>query len=122
MTGVIGLRVRHNGWIGVDLDGTLARNDEGIAVNEGIGSPIPAMVARVKLWLEQGWEVRVVTARVSTNLPKTYRDHQQRLICAWTEEVFGTFLYATSEKDFGMLELWDDRARRVETNTGRVLE
>lgn len=118
----VGVRWRHNGWIGVDLDGTLSLHEANLSVPDAIGPPVPAMVARVKLWLEQGWEVRVVTPRVSTNLPKAFRDHQQRLICAWTEEVFGTFLFATSEKDFNMLELWDDRARRVEHNTGRLLE
>ena len=46
------------GWIGVDLDGTLAEY-HGWKGSEHIGSPLPAMLARVKTWLEQGIEVRV---------------------------------------------------------------
>ena len=51
-------------WIGVDLDGTLARYEQ----YEGpmsIGEPIPEMVDRVKAWLAAGREVRIFTARVS---------------------------------------------------------
>lgn len=114
-------RIRHNGWIGVDLDGTLSMHEQGLRVNDEIGAPIPIMVERVKSWLRQGWEVRIVSARVSSGLPKEFRDKQQKLICAWTEEHVGTMLMAVAEKDFGMLELWDDRARRVEHNTGRIL-
>lgn len=46
-------------WIGVDLDGTLARTTRGDGVK--IGPPIPAMVARVANWLRQGKRVRVLT-------------------------------------------------------------
>ncbi len=53
-----------NGWIGVDLDGTLAQYD-GWKGPDNIGDPIPLMVGRVKEWLEAGHEVRVFTARVS---------------------------------------------------------
>ena len=49
------------GWIGVDLDGTLAFYQ---GWNEGkIGDPVPVMLARVKGWLAEGVEVRIVTAR-----------------------------------------------------------
>ena len=39
----------HKGWIGVDLDGTLAEYHgwQGI---EHIGEPIPKMMARVRRW------------------------------------------------------------------------
>ena len=52
------------GWIGVDLDGTLAE-DNGYDGPTDIGPPVPGMVERVKEWLAKGREVRVVTARVS---------------------------------------------------------
>ena len=39
-----------NGWIGVDLDGTLAHY-EGWQGETHIGAPISAMVERVKRWL-----------------------------------------------------------------------
>lgn len=119
MSEVVGVRTHSSGWIGVDLDGTLSQHHDGLNVNEAIGPPVPEMVARIQMWLQLGWEVRVVTARVSSGLPKEYRDKQQKLICAWTEEHVGTMLLATSEKDYNMLELWDDRAWRVERNTGR---
>jgi hypothetical protein len=52
-----------NGWIGVDLDGTLAHY-EGWKGQEHIGEPIAPMVERVKGWLAEGREVRIFTARV----------------------------------------------------------
>ncbi len=53
-----------NGWIGVDLDGTLARYDGWVGVMH-VGDPVPAMLDRVQRWLEQGLDVRIFTARVS---------------------------------------------------------
>jgi hypothetical protein len=114
-------RVRTNGWIGVDLDGTLSLHEENLVIGKEIGGPVPVMVDRVRSWLRQGWEVRIVTARVSSNLPQGFRDIQKELIKTWTRLYVGTELEAVSEKDFNMLELWDDRARRVEANTGRII-
>jgi hypothetical protein len=51
------------GWIGVDLDGTLAEWKEPYDVLQ-IGPPIPAMIERVKDWLAEGQDVRIFTARV----------------------------------------------------------
>jgi hypothetical protein len=52
-----------DGWIGVDLNGTLAEYHGW--VNEcHIGKPIPAMVERVRQWLDCGVDVRIFTARV----------------------------------------------------------
>lgn len=115
------VRFKLNGWIGVDLDGTLSLHEQGLNVNKEIGDPIPIMAERVKSWLRQGWEVRIMTARVSSKLPEVYRDEQRKLISAWTKVHIGTALPAVSEKDFNMLEVWDDRARRVEHNTGRII-
>ena len=44
---------QQNGWIGVDLDGTLAHY-EGWKGIEHIGAPVPAMLERVKNWLAEG--------------------------------------------------------------------
>ena len=52
-----------HGWIGVDLDGTLATFDA--SDPDVVGPPIPAMVQRVKRWLQEGREVRIVTARAA---------------------------------------------------------
>lgn len=101
-----------SGWIGVDLDGTLAEYHgwQGI---EHIGKPVPAMVERVKNWLAEGREVRIFTARVFTGDLLAIK-----AIEAWCQEHIGTVLKVTSVKDFGMIELWDDRAVRVVPNTG----
>lgn len=97
-------------WIGVDLDGTLAEHHGQM---NGIGDPIPSMVNRVKRWLEQGREVRIMTARAG--------DSQQiPIIRAWLKKNGLDGLTITNKKDNAMAQLWDDKARRVERNTGRV--
>jgi hypothetical protein len=55
------------GWIGVDLDGTLAYYDpEADFDPEKVGPPVPKMVARVKRWLAEGKTVKILTARVAS--------------------------------------------------------
>lgn len=99
-----------SGWIGVDLDGTLAH----YARNTGfdIGDPIEPMAERVRLWIREGRDVRIFTARASVAvlIPE---------ISEWCVKHLGTALPVTNVKDFGMVELWDDRAVQVEMNTGR---
>lgn len=101
------------GWIGVDLDGTLAHYDGWKGV-EHIGPPVPAMVDRVKAWRAEGREVRIFTARVHDRTTSTVA-----VIHDWCETHLGERLPVTNVKDFGMVELWDDRAVAVEINTGR---
>lgn len=105
------------GWIGVDLDGTLAKYDcwRGAA---HIGEPVEPMVARVKKWLAEGHEVRIYTARVCHD-PS---GHIASLIQDWTEEHIGVRLAVTSSKDYQMLFCVDDRAKQVIPNTGVFLE
>lgn len=118
------------GHILVDLDGTLARYE---GWNDGvIGAPIPAMVERVKQWLAEGKEVRIFTARVTLD-PTKYSAESGRFaddefvaeataaIQDWCEFHIGARLAVTNVKDFDMLELYDDRAFRVEKNTGRIV-
>jgi len=108
----------NGGWVGVDLDGTLAHYDEWRGPGH-VGAPIPRMVERVKEWLRQGIEVRIVTARVSGD----NEDHIRigaTAIGAWCVQHIGAPLPITNMKDFGMVELWDDRAVQVEKNTGRT--
>lgn len=106
------------GWIGVDLDGTLAHYDGWKGV-EHIGAPVPAMVARVKRWLSEGREVRVFTARVSG--PHHEAREVEARVKAWCLAHVGQELSVTCTKDYAMVELWDDRAVSVEENTGRAL-
>lgn len=118
------------GWIGVDLDGTLARFEEGQPRDPSfIGEPIPRMVARVKEWLAAGEEVRIVTARADGGLAaiaagdmagEMYRDVElcAGFVTAWCLEHLGVALKVTAAKDYAMRQLWDDRAVQVLPNTG----
>lgn len=102
-----------SGWIGVDLDGTLAYYD-GWKGPAHIGHPVPLMAERVRAWLAQGREVRIFTARAS-------RPEYVRYVEDWCKAHFGMRLAVTNTKDFGMLELWDDRCVQVQPNTGQVV-
>jgi hypothetical protein len=119
-----------SGWIGVDLDGTLAEY-HGWENSNGIGKPIPAMVERVKQWLAEGKEVRIFTARVSVDggyspesrrhADEAWRDEQTKAIDQWCLENIGRVLPITCMKDFSMIELWDDRCVQVIANTGKTV-
>jgi hypothetical protein len=108
-----------NGWIGVDLDGTLAHYDEWEGLDV-IGPPVAPMVDRVRAWLDAGIEVRIFTARVSG--PADFAAASRSLIEKWCREHIGRALPVTATKDFGMFQLWDDRAVQVECNTGRRMD
>lgn len=102
------------GWIGVDLDGTLAHYG-GWKGPDDIGAPIVPMLERVKGWLAEGRAVRIFTARAC--IPE-----QVALVKAWLLKHGLGDLEVTNVKDFGMVELWDDRAVQVVTNTGIALQ
>lgn len=102
-----------SGWIGVDLDGTLAHYD---GWGDGsIGEPIPLMMERVKKWIDNGVEVKIFTARAS-------RDEEIHKVKAWLQQHGLPDLEVTNVKDFKMIELWDDRAVQVYPNTGEALQ
>lgn len=105
-----------DGWIGVDLDGTLARYDGWVSETH-IGEPIEPMLERVRSWLADGIEVRVFTARAC----RGQDSDAVRAVEDWTERHVGRRLAVTCQKDYGMIQLWDDRAIRVEPNTGRIM-
>lgn len=104
------------GWIGVDLDGTLASWDGNWSLGE-VGKPIPLMVSRVKAWLAEGKDVRICTARLAATNPVHYKI-QWDSIQQWLREHVGQELQLTNEKDTSMVELWDDRAVQVIPDTG----
>ena len=104
------------GWVGVDLDGTLAHWVEWVH-HAAIGEPIPAMVDRVKRWLAQGRKVKIFTARMSV-ADEDMRMEIELAIRLWTLTHLGQALEATCIKDIYMIELWDDRAVQVRTNQG----
>lgn len=107
-----------NGWIGVDLDGTLAEYN-GWKGKDHIGEPIPKMAERVKNWLKNGVDVRIFTARVAGDREGNSVEATKTLIENWCIKHIGTVLPITNVKDFGMVELWDDRAIQVIPNTGK---
>lgn len=114
----------NNGWIGVDLDGTLAEY-HGWQGETHIGKPIPAMVDRVKRWIKDGKDVRIFTARVSTangNRAKSTVDEIEKAIRYWCIKHIGESLKITCSKDFDMISLWDDRCVQVVPNTGERVD
>lgn len=99
------------GWIGVDLDGTLAvYPPENGAL---IGDAIPGMAERVRKWHKDDIEVRIFTARAGSRAGV-------KQVKAWLKANELPDLMVTNVKDSGMAELWDDRAIRVIRNTGSV--
>ena len=118
----------NRGWIGVDLDGTLAHYD-GWVDETHIGEPIPLMIERVKIMLSDGWDVRIMTARadggevaLAMGNPEGAKmrdiDRITRIIQDWTEKHLGVRLPVTNRKDYGMVALYDDRAIQIIPNTG----
>lgn len=103
-------------WIGVDLDGTLAEIYGWYGV-EHVGKPIPKMVERVKKWIAEGRTVKIFTARASGD----DKDIAIPVVQKWCVENLGTSLEVVCQKDYSMVELWDDRAITVEHNMGNVM-
>jgi len=110
-----------NGWIGVDLDGTLAVYEKWQGPDK-IGEPIPKMVDRVRGWLQDGRAVRIVTARVWAPVDDASRQRDAATatiaIQDWCLAHIGVILPVTCSKDYGMIEMWDDRSIQVIPNTG----
>ena|SRR3990172_3745041 len=104
----------HKGWVGVDLDGTLAVYDHWRGIKH-IGKPIPPTVELIRDLLREGVEVRIFTARVQEG------EDAIRMIEYWCEMHIGAVLPVTDRKDFSMVYMVDDRAVTVEKNTGKVL-
>jgi len=92
----------------IDLDGTLAYYKHG---QRGIGEPIPAMLERVHAWIEDGYEIRLFTARSS--VPELEREVREWLDSHGLDKVVISNL-----KDFGTAMVIDDIAREVVPNTG----
>jgi phosphoglycolate phosphatase-like HAD superfamily hydrolase len=102
----------NGGWYAFDLDGTLAHYD-GWHGSTHVGRPVKKMVERVKQYLADGKDCRIFTARASETDPKVFEAIQK-----WCEKHIGAVLPITNMKDYGMIELWDDRAVQVVPNEG----
>lgn len=108
-----------SGWIGVDLDGTLATY-EGWQGPRHIGKPVQPMIERVKRWRSEGKEVRIFTARVGPQKDVNDAVRAREAIEQWCVKHLGEALPVTATKDFAMTELWDDRCVPVVPNTGII--
>jgi len=105
-------------WIGVDLDGTLAHWEHVENYDPTIiGAPIAPMVLRVKKLIADGYEVRIFTARVSDDGVRNI-SLVREAIQTWCQIHIGKRLPVTNIKDYGLIQLWDDRAVGVVANTG----
>jgi hypothetical protein len=94
-------------WIAVDLDGTLAEPVDHDDDPTAIGEPREEMAAQVRQWLKDGEDVRIFTARVANDPGGRIAD----AVMNWTDRHLGQRLRVTNEKDPGMRELWDDKAK-----------
>jgi hypothetical protein len=100
-------------WIAVDLDGTIATYNDTLPHDpETIGDPIPKMISRIKKWINDGKQIKIMTARADKN------DKSAEVIKKWCIKHIGQELEITNTKDKNMTELWDDRAIQIVKNTG----
>jgi ADP-ribose pyrophosphatase YjhB (NUDIX family) len=98
--------------IAVDLDGTLAMDNTPFDPAK-VGDPIPEMMNRVKAWVGRGRTVVIFTARAADakNVPA---------VKDWLKKHGLGDLEVTNEKRPDMHVFYDDKARRVEYNTGKM--
>ena len=108
--------MKDRSWIAVDLDGTLAQY-HGFTGPEP-GAPIPAMVDRVRGWVEEERKVIIFTARMSH---PDVDPMQAEIIQDWLERHGMPRLEVTATKDYRVNAFYDDRAIRVGRNTGELL-
>jgi hypothetical protein len=114
---------KKNGWIGFDLDMTTAEYHPGDYNKYGashIGKPIPRTVDRIIRYIQEGYECRILTARLDPNNDEP-RETTIRRIQEWCEKHIGYVLPVTDKKDFNMIALFDDRAIGVVPNTGEII-
>lgn len=101
------------GWIGMDLDGTLAYDDPLSGMSK-IGDPVPKMLALVRKFQKEGYRVKIFTARASDS-------RQVPLIREWLKQNGLPDFEITNIKDYEMIRLYDDRAVQVIPNTGELV-
>lgn len=134
------------GWIGFDLDGTLAKYDGWKGIDH-IGEPVKPMVDLIKRMHDEGKVVKIMTARVAPKekpevKPNPYLENHwviespddmpwavhaeawtpREFIQDWCYRYLGFVPDVVYQKDHLMLELYDDRCHQVVPNTGEVVE
>jgi hypothetical protein len=103
------------GWIGFDLDATLAIYN-GWKGYKHIGEPIQPIVDIVKQYLKNGHTCKIFTARVDDGKMAV------EIIQNWLVEKCGLpRLEVTNIKDKMCIKIYDDRAIQVEPNTGKII-
>ncbi len=118
------LKKQKRSWIGFDLDGTLAFLIPGPFDPKVIGDPILPMVKLLQRHIHEGKEVKILTARVSTDgtVSSIYNAVITRyFIQKWCQRHIGKKLDIVSIKDFKMKVLYDDSVVRVEADTGKIV-
>lgn len=120
ITSVFGSVSKVSGWVGVDFDGTLATYDP--TSHGELGPPIAPVRDHVLRLFAEGTPVKIVTARVAP-CPDIFGRFvhpakERAKIEAWCIKHLGRKLDITSCKDYGMIELIDDRAVQVVPNRG----
>jgi hypothetical protein len=113
-------------YIAVDFDGTLAKTVTHVW-NGPLGDPVPEMLKRVQEKLDQGVQVKIFTARVSLRnedgelQPMGGIAEVRGRLQDWTEKYLGKRLDIVCCKCHNVIEIWDDRARQVIRDTGRIV-
>lgn len=98
------------GWVGFDLDGTLAESEDDFDPNS-VGKPIKSMVELAQGLMNEGVKVKIVTARAADR-------SKIHVVEDWAAENFVGDVEVTNEKDPGMRCLFDDRVVQVAKNKG----
>ena len=110
-------------WFGFDLDGTLSFHPSPGTVDAGLGLPIKGEAYDMFIKYCMGSErVKIVTARAYMANPD--RDKEIASIHEWLKEHCPKpchDLEITSEKDYLMIKLYDDRAVQVIRDTGEIV-
>lgn len=98
------------GYYYIDLDKTLAfhKTEWGAKV---IGKPLPKMVVKIKKLLRDGKKIKIFTARAGEK--KAIKEIQD-----WLKANRLPRFEITNIKGTDVIEIWDDRARQVDPNTG----
>lgn len=118
------LKSQKKKWIGFDFDGTIAHTVDGKFNPKSIGSPVPKMIDLLKQNIHEGKEVKIFSARVSTNgtIRSIYNALLSRYyINKWSKKYIGRKIDIVCQKDFLMVKLYDDLAIRVIKNTGEIV-
>lgn len=117
-------------WYGFDFDGTLANYDHYRGATH-TGEPVRVMVQVAQKLLEEGKDVRIFTARcypigtIHQDADPARLLEARKAVAAieeWCALQFGRVLPVTCVKDYGMIVLYDDRAKQVIPNTGLLVE